>query len=85
MERLSLHSLLQEQKTKAFLSEGLYFFSSGKITGERSIGIRGSSFFLSPFVIEGRRIYRVKNERSVRSSKKSIKRIILRITLLPPD
>jgi hypothetical protein len=48
-----LHSLWHEQKTKAFLSEGTYFFSSGRITGDKVSGTSGSSFVLSAFVIEG--------------------------------
>ncbi len=76
----SLHSFLQEQNTKAFLSEGTYFFSSGRMIGDKLRGIRGSSFLSSFFVIDGIRIYNVKNEMRIKISKKSIKRIIFKIT-----
>ena len=87
-ERSSLQVLLHEHKTKAFLSEGVYFFSSGRITGDKDIGTRGSSFLVLSLLIEGISIYNVKNVKNVKrinKSKNNINKIILRITVLPPD
>lgn len=84
-ERSSLQVLLHEHKTKAFLSEGVYFFSSGRITGDKDIGTRGSSFLVLSLLIEGISIYNVKNVKRINKSKNNINKIILRITVLPPD
>ena len=84
-ERSSLQVLLHEHKTKAFLSEGVYFFSSGSITGDKDIGTRGSSFLVLSLLIEGISIYNVKNVKRINKSKNNINKIILRITVLPPD
>ena len=65
--------------------EGLYFFSSGRIIGDKVKGTSGSSAIFSDFVIEGRRIYRVKNERRMSAHKNIISKIIFKIIKLPPD
>lgn len=84
-ERSSLQVLLHEHKTKAFLSEGVYLFSSGRITGDKDTGTRESSFLVLFLLIEGISIYNVKNVRRINKSKNNINKIILRITVLPPD